>query len=259
VAESPDRADASGGLLGRFAPRIRTLPARVPLTRHDLLVPEFLLHQDGALAVYYAPFDHVNERARVVVVGITPGWAQMEVSFRQARADLLAGRPLPEVAERAKYAASFAGSMRANLVAMLDGIGVPVALGIGSAAALFGAQRSLLHPTSVVRYPVLVGGAAANYTGHAPRLLRHPLLCRYAFGPFADELRRTGDALVVPLGHAVSEALAALRDAGVPPAERCLLGFPHPSGANGHRQREYAAARETLAQQVRSWGAGRRG
>jgi hypothetical protein len=190
VAESPDRADASGGLLGRFAPRIRTLPARVPLTRHDLLVPEFLLHQDGALAVYYAPFDHVNERARVVVVGITPGWAQMEVSFRQARADLLAGRPLPEVAERAKYAASFAGSMRANLVAMLDGIGVPAALGIGSAAALFGAQRSLLHPTSVVRYPVLVGGAAANYTGHAPRLLRHPLLGRYAFGPFADELRR---------------------------------------------------------------------
>ena len=72
--------------------------------RDDLLVPGFRLHQDGALAVYYAPFDHVNERSRVVVVGITPGWAQMEVSFRQARADLLAGRPLPEVAERAKYA-----------------------------------------------------------------------------------------------------------------------------------------------------------
>ena len=97
----------------------------------------------------------------MVVVGITPGWAQMEVSLRQARVDLLGGRPLPEVAERAKYAASFAGSMRTNLVAMLDGIGVPGALGIGSAAALFAVHRTLLHPTSIVRYPVHLGGSIA--------------------------------------------------------------------------------------------------
>ena len=140
---------------------IRALPARAPLGRDDLLVPGFRLHQDGPLAVYYAPFDHVNERSRVVVVGITPGWAQMEVSLRQARVDLLGGRPLPEVAERAKYAASFAGSMRTNLVAMLDGIGVPGALGIGSAAALFAVHRTLLHPTSIVRYPVHLGGSIA--------------------------------------------------------------------------------------------------
>ena len=257
MAELPGRADQTGGLLGRFAPLIRSLPARAPLERGDLLVPGFRLHQDGALAVYYAPFDHVNERARVVVVGITPGWAQMEISFRQARTDLLGGRPLPEVAERAKYAASFAGSMRTNLVAMLDGIGVPGALGIESTAILFGAHRALLHPTSVVRYPVFVGGA--NYTGHKPRLLVHPLLRDYAFGPFAGELRRTGDALVVPLGRAVSEVLAALSDNGVLQAERCLLGFPHPSGANGHRLREYTATRDDMVRQVQAWSAVSRG
>jgi hypothetical protein len=147
--------------------------------------------------------------------------------------------------------------MRTNLVAMLDGIGVPAALGIDSTATLFGEHRHLLHPTSVVRYPAFVG--ETNYTGHAPRLLRHPLLRDYAFGRFVDELRQIGRALVVPCGRAVSDVLAALRDADALPAERCLLGFPHPSGANGHRLREYAATRDTLAHQVRSWASSQRG
>jgi hypothetical protein len=98
---------------------------------------------------------------------------------------------------------------------------------------------------------VFVGGAAANTTGHAPRLLGRPLLRRYAFGRFAHGLRRTGDALVVPLGRAVGDVLAALLGAGALPAGRCLLGFPHPSGANGHRQREDAATQEALARGVR--------
>ncbi len=34
--------------------------------------------------MYYAAFDHVNEDAKVAVVGITPGWNQMEIAHRAA-------------------------------------------------------------------------------------------------------------------------------------------------------------------------------
>ena len=59
-----------------FAPSIRALPEPSDpqrLTNADLLTPEFRLHQDGHLSLYYAPFDHVNQDAKVALVGINPG------------------------------------------------------------------------------------------------------------------------------------------------------------------------------------------
>ena len=32
--------------------------------------------KDGAVEVYYSPFDHIAHRAKLVIVGITPGRAQ---------------------------------------------------------------------------------------------------------------------------------------------------------------------------------------
>jgi len=40
------------------------------------------------LVTYYAPFGHINEQARLVVVGITPGQQQMRLALKVAR-DLL--------------------------------------------------------------------------------------------------------------------------------------------------------------------------
>ena len=149
------------------------------------------------------------------------------------------------------------GSMRTNLVAMLDGIGVPgrsasVRLPHCSAPT---AHSSTRHPSCAIR----CSSVARTTPGTSHDYSVHPLLRDYAFGPFADELRRTGNALVVPLGRAVSEVLAALAECGVLPAERCLLGFPHPSGANGHRLREYTATRDEMVRQVQAWSAVSRG
>jgi hypothetical protein len=93
-------------LLAYYAPMIRALPEG-SLTRGDLLVPALQRYGEGKLELYYAPFDYVNERARIVIVGITPGWPQMVASYEQARRDLRAGHSLADVSLRAKYAASF--------------------------------------------------------------------------------------------------------------------------------------------------------
>ena len=58
------------------------------------------------------------------------------------------------------------------------------------------------------------------------------------------------DALIVPLGNAVSAALEYLADRGDVSAERCLFGFPHPSGANGGRVRDFTARQQELREKV---------
>ncbi|HEY5013004.1 MAG TPA: hypothetical protein VIK61_09895, partial [Acidimicrobiia bacterium] len=57
-------------------------------------------------------------------------------------------------------------------------------------------------------------------------------------------------ALVVPMGKAVSTALTLL---AVTDPERCLTGFPHPSGANGWATRQFEEQRAQLRRKVLSF------
>jgi hypothetical protein len=240
-----------GGLFPQFAERIAALPERSPLAREDLLTDEFLLARDGTLTLYYAPFDYVNTAARVVLIGIAPGWYQTEVAFRTARDSLRAGVPLEQAGALARTTASFSGAIRRNLVAMLDELGLHTALGVASSWELFGERRDLLATSAVVRYPLFVRGG--NYTGYGPDPLRHPLLRRFVFEALVGELARMEGALVVPLGRSVAESIDALTRAGALDATRCLPGLPHPSGANAHRPAQFAAIRPLAAARLREW------
>src|SRR5713226_946243 len=163
-------------LFDQFAESIRSLPDRIPFAKADLLTPQFRLHEEGRVQIYYAPFDYVNENAKVVLVGITPGWTQMEIAYRFARRALLDGLLPVEVCRYAKQQASFAGSMRKNLISMLDRLDLPKFLGVPSCELLFSDYGSLSHTTSVIRYPVFVNDA--NYAGHVPDLLATACLRR---------------------------------------------------------------------------------
>jgi hypothetical protein len=175
----------------------------------------------------------------------------MEIVHRSARQDLLDGLAPSEVLRRAKQEASFAGSMRKNLKPMLDALELPAYLGIESTATLFGEDHPLLHTTSAIRYPVFVKGR--NYTGHGPKPLKTKLPRCFVENVLLEELRSVPEAVIVPLGKSVSEALGHLADAGQLDRDRCLWGFPHPSGANGHRVREFLERREHLRKQLERW------
>jgi hypothetical protein len=95
------------------------------------------VHDDGWMALYYAPFDYVNEAARIILMGITPGRWQMCEACLAARQAIARGATDDEVLREAKNKASFAGPMRANLVGMLDGIGIALQLDVASCASLF--------------------------------------------------------------------------------------------------------------------------
>ncbi|MFD1956639.1 hypothetical protein ACFSL6_21255 [Paenibacillus thailandensis] len=236
--------------LNRYNRYIAGLPDR-ELTKEDLLVPELLIEEQDDLKMYYIPFNTVNAEAKVFIIGITPGFTQMEIAIRQARTDFLNGLPDEEVYRRAKRQASFAGSMRRNLIAMLDELGLPDALSLRSSADLFQNRNDLLHTTSVVRYPVFAKGR--NYTGHNPEILKSPMLSRFACGLFRWEIETVGQALVIPLGKAVSGVLRHFINEGIVPENRCLLDFPHPSGANGHRRPQFESLKSEHRKRIADW------
>ena len=199
--------------------------------------------------MYYAPFGWCNTQARLAIIGVTPGFTQMEIAFRVVRREILSCAGTDSACRRAKYAASFAGSMRKNLIQMLDGIGLPSFLGVSS-ESLFGEANHLLHTTSAVSFPAFVHGK--NYTGSRPRLVQSAFLMKYVREQLAPELSNLERACFLPLGKAIEDALRVLEDEGLIRAGRTLYGFPHPSGANGHRKRQFGGARERLREGLRA-------
>jgi len=229
---------------------LRALPERERYGPAELLVPELRIAQDPSLGleIYDAPIGWQNPEARLAIIGVTPGFTQMEIVVREVRRHLSLGASDDEACRQAKYVASFAGSMRVNLVRMLDELELPPLLGINSTADLFDSASHLLHTTSAVRHPVFRHGE--NYTGSRPRLVQAPVLLRYAREDLAPELSSLRGAVYVPLGKSVAELLRLLETEGVIPSGRTLFGLPHPSAANGHRARQFTEARERLREEL---------
>ncbi|MFD1362870.1 hypothetical protein [Lentibacillus salinarum] len=239
--------------LNQFLPAIQTLNTGKSLTKQELLTASFRIEKDGDLSMYYAPHNEsINPDAKIVIVGITPGWQQMKTAFEQFITSLSSDKTLETCLKETKKAAGFAGSMRKNLTAMLDQCGVPHILGMTHSADLFEHRRDLLHTTSVVKYPVFINGK--NYTGHQPPIDRAPLLQPYAYNMFPDEMAQiTSNALVIPLGRTVDSVIVRLAEEDKLPRHTFLTGFPHPSGANGHRVKQFQQQKRQLQEKVTSW------
>lgn len=238
-------------LFESYADAIAGLPAQNRLFKTDLLVEQFRVFRGENVEIYYAPFDFVNVEAKIAIVGIAPGWTQMEIGFREASAVLRNGGSTAAALRKAKEEASFAGVMRKNLVKMLDEIGLHRAMGLNSCVELFGNCRHLVHTTSAVRHPIFVHGR--NYTGHSPDILSHPVFGRYIKAVLTAEMTVLPQALVIPLGGCVDAVFRRLIQTGALSAKRCLLGFPHPSGANGHRRTEFEQRRDEFIRVVEEW------
>ena len=238
-------------LYASFAAFAQTLPDKSRYQKTDLFNPAVRLHDADNIAIYYVPGDYINKYAKIHLLGITPGWTQMEIFYRAARTAILKGNSPMDASHEAKRQARFAGSMRANLIAMLNRLEITQYLGIACASSLFSSNEHLIHTSSVLRYPVFVEGR--NYSGHQFHPLRHKALTQMIDTLLVPELQQTHNAFIVPLGNIVGQILQHLVDTQRLDARRCCFGFPHPSGANGHRQRQLSENRPHLMRQMQQW------
>ena len=188
--------------------------------------------REASVEVAYAPFDHVNPMARVVIVGITPGAQQASNALLSARAAALRGLSDEDALAEAKTFASFSGPMRTNLVDMLDRVGVAGHAGLRSCASLWAEDSGLVHFTSALRYPVFVNGA--NYSGN-PSMTKTRVLQEVLREHLASEAAALPNAIWIPLGPKAAEGLGEVVRMGKLDPARVLEGLPHPSGANAER------------------------
>lgn len=213
--------------------------------KEDILNEKFELFKDNNMAIYYAPHNEIiNDKAKVFIVGITPGWTQTKIAYMTAHDGLIKGQEHEKIKERCKQNSRFAGSMRKNLVEMLDELKLNQKLKIKSCTELFKDDSFIIHTTSIIPYPVFIKNK--NYTGNNPRILDNDVLTYYMKEYFYNEVKKQKDSLIIPLGKSVEEVLNLMIDEGLLKKEQCLLGFPHPSGANGHRKKHFELNKENL-------------
>jgi hypothetical protein len=218
-------------LFNRFATVIKSL-SNAEMDGNAALYDKLRMVKHENIEICYAPFEHINRQARVVIVGITPGRTQMLNAINEARRQIDQGADASTVLMAAKRSAGFSGAMRPNLVSLLDSVGLHRWLGIPSCDDLFGTAANLMQTASVLRNPVFLGGK--NYNG-TPNMTRNPLLRDQLLTHFGEDVKAFPKAIFIPLGDTVAEALNFLADQGRLDRNRILDGLPHPSGANAER------------------------
>ena len=189
---------------------------------------------ENSLSVYYAPFDWVNTRAKVVIMGITPGKIQAVNALRAFKKARLSGLTVDDAHRIAKQTGAFSGAMRTNLVNLLDFIRMNEWLGIDSCSSLFGTQgqhNELIHSLSSLPFPVFKN--SENYNG-TPSIKSSSLL-QEQLQQCANVLKLMPDATIIPLGPKVVEAMNLLIRNGTIKEGKVFSGLPHPSGANAER------------------------
>jgi hypothetical protein len=217
--------------------------------KSDILTDKFLLHRENNLEMYYAPHnEYINKDAKVFIIGICPGWTQTQIAYKTANEGLKRNLPFEEIQKQCKHNSRFAGSMRKNLIEFLDELGLHRYLGISCCADLFDNDNNLLHTTSVLPFPVFINNK--NYTGHNPDILKSNLLSSYVEKYFYPEAKLLSDALIIPLGKSVDDVLDDMVKKQIIKSDNILFGFPHTSGANGHRKKQFDANREFFSEVI---------
>ena len=204
------------------------------INKQSVINKKFLIDKDKNIEIYYAPFDYINTKAKIMIVGITPGLQQMLQSYEVINK----GGSLKKV----KDLSSFKGSMRTGLIKYLDELKINKILKIKTSESLFDKHSKYLHTTSLVKYPVFDKGK--NYSG--ANIQKKEILMNFIEQNFLKELKQLKKTIIVPLGNTVSSTIEYLDNKYSLNLSCFLKGFPHPSGANARKNIQFRENKSSM-------------
>lgn len=182
-------------------------------------------------------FEYQNTKAKVVIVGITPGNSQLKGERE--------GLDLREI----KRMNAFAGSMRPNLINMLDYIGVNNMLGIESSRSLWEEDFDKVDMTSLLKeatYELKKDGSKMMFKD-VKKIAKSEKLTRMLEEGFVKDCSKyESDVLFVACGPGVYDVLKKLQEEHK--ITGSVVGIAHPSGANIGRILCYLGKTENKAQ-----------
>lgn len=166
-------------------------------------------------------FGYQNTKAKVVIVGITPGNSQLKGERE--------GLDLREI----KRKNAFAGSMRPNLINMLDYVGINKLLGIESCRSLWEEDFDKVDMTSLLKeatYELKKDGSKMMFKD-VKKIAKSEKLTRMLEEGFMKDCSKYENiVLYVACGPGVYNTLKELQAEGK--IEGDVIGIAHPSGAN---------------------------
>ena len=200
-------------------------------------IEALLLWRDSkkGLSCFYAPFDHVNYDAKIVIVGITPGRTQMNRALNTLQDGIVNNNTIDQTLKNVKQQASLSGSMRPRIIEILNKLGYAKALNIDCTSSLWSESNHLVHFCSLLKYPVFIHNK--DYCGQ-PALFNSTELTQLVYQEFVHDLSTISpEATLVPLGEMVANVITKLRNKGlikqhVKTFQNKVIAPPHPSGAN---------------------------
>lgn len=69
-------------MFDKYSSKIKELDG---FDKSDILNETFLMFSGGNMEIYYAPHNEViNDKAKIFIVGITPGWTQTSIAYKTA-------------------------------------------------------------------------------------------------------------------------------------------------------------------------------
>lgn len=166
-------------------------------------------------------FNYVNPKAEVVIVGITPGNSQLKGERE--------GLDKREI----KRLNAFAGSMRPNLIKMLDYVGVNCLLGIETCKLLWEEDFDRVEMTSLLKEATYVIGknGKKGMFKQVEQIAKSDKLSKMLNEGFVKDCSSYHKVrLFIGCGPKVYDKLLELKGAGVISAP--IIGIAHPSGAN---------------------------
>jgi len=190
---------------------------------------------DESIVIEPAALDYVNPNAQVVIVGITPGNSQMSGSR-----EMMSLRDI-----KRQYA--FAGTMRPNLINMLDYIGINKLLGIDSCETLWDRDFDQVDMTSILKdavYEIKRDGKKTmfNDVSKIDKSMKLKKLLVDGFITNSKEYKH--DVLYIACGPGVYDVLKKLQ------IEKRINGLviaiAHPSGANAGRVNCYIGKKRPI-------------
>ena len=92
-----------------------------------------------------------------------------------------------------------------------------------------------------------------NYTGSSPSPLKSEILWQQIEKSFIPEINKFNGKLIIPLGKSVNEVLSKIQSENNLNNNFILNGFPHPSGANGHRAKQFENNKEEMKSIIEEW------
>jgi len=208
--------------LEEFCDRIRQEGAGAVVNR------PVVVDQSGAYRMTYVPFEHVNTRARLVLVSTTPGPTHVQLACELTQYMLAREQAKESILLENKRHAELGGiTVRPNLLRMLDHFGIGPLFGVADASALWESAFHLLQPMAVLPYATTKRGV--TFGRDFAELLATPMLARTYQSQFLERLALLDPAATfLAIGRCALSALQHAAQSGLVRNEKILGMFPVP-------------------------------